>query len=282
MAHTDPPQRAVPPPLQSVDVRERREQIREEVLRTGFVRIEDLAERYQLSIMTIHRDLDALQAQGWLRKVRNGATAEPSPLHHGDIHHRGTTMATAKQQIAVAAAALIEPHDAVLLDDSTTVYALAELLPAQGPLTVISNSRPVINRMAVAGGIDLIALGGDYYAAYDAFMGLRTREAVSGLRTNWFFMSTTAVTNGQCYHQSQETVAIKRAMMASADRSVLLADHTKFDKVGLHQLAALTDYDLVIVDNETPDHEITTLQDQGVNIQVAATPAEERNNQARE
>ena len=80
-------------------------------------------------------------------------------------------------------------------------------------------------------------------------------------------MSTTAVTNGQCYHQSQETVAIKRAMMKSADRSVLLLDHTKFGKSGLYQLAALTDFDLVIVDNDTPEAEVTALRAQGVHLQ---------------
>jgi len=257
--------------LHSVDVRERREQIREEVVATGFVRIEDLAERYHLSIMTIHRDLDALQSEGWLRKVRNGATAEPSTEHHGDIRYRATAMADAKAHLATAAIQLVEPGNAVMIDDSTTALALVELLSTRGPLSVISNSLPVINKMSKEPGIDLIALGGAYYPAYDAFLGMRTGDAIRSLRANVVFMSPTAVTNGQCYHQSQETVAVKRAMIESADRTVLLLDHTKFRKSGVYQLAALTDFDLVIVDEDTPETELAALRAQGVHLHIAST-----------
>ena len=87
--------------------RDRREQIRARVVDHGFVRIEDLAETFGVSLMTIHRDLDALQTQGWLRKVRGGATAQPSAHHHGDIRHRAATMVEAKQEIAESALELV-------------------------------------------------------------------------------------------------------------------------------------------------------------------------------
>ena len=58
--------------------RDRREQIRLRVVDEGYVRIEALAESFGVSLMTIHRDLDELQTRGWLRKVRGGATAQPS------------------------------------------------------------------------------------------------------------------------------------------------------------------------------------------------------------
>ena len=60
-------------------------------------------------------------------------------------------------------------------------------------------------------------------------------------------------------------------MMESADRTVLLLDHTKFRKSGVYQLAALTDFDLVIVDDDTPEAELTALRAQGVHLHVAST-----------
>lgn len=146
----------------------------------------------------------------------------------------------------------------------------------RGPLSVISNSLPVINKMSKEPGIDLIALGGAYYPAYDAFLGMRTGDAIRSLRANVVFMSPTAVTNGQCYHQSQETVAVKRAMMESADRTVLLLDHTKFRKSGVYQLAALTDFDLVIVDDDTPEAEVAALRAQGVHLHVASSKTDQQ------
>ena len=152
--------------------RDRREQIRARVVDQGFVRIEDLAEAFGVSLMTIHRDLDALQTQGWLRKVRGGATAQPSSHHHGDVRHRAATMVQAKQEIAESALELVEPGQSIMLDDSTTALAVARLLPGRSPLTVITNFLTNINLLASEPGVDLIALGGAYYPAYDAFLGL--------------------------------------------------------------------------------------------------------------
>ena len=249
--------------------RERREQIRKLVVDEGFVRIEELAETYNVSIMTIHRDLDALQTEGWLRKVRGGATARPSAQYHGDVRHRTEAMADIKQLLARTALELVEPGQSVMVDESTTGLALAELLPGKSPLTVISNFLAIVKLLAGEPGIDLIALGGAYYPAYDAFLGMRTNEAIRSLRADILFMSTTAVTDGHCYHQSQETVAVKRALMESSARRILLIDHTKFSKSGLYQLAPLTAFDLVIVDSGTDEAILASMQTAGVPFQVA-------------
>jgi hypothetical protein len=95
-----------------------------------------------------------------------------------------------------------------MVDASTTGLALAEQLPDKSPLTVITNFLAIVKRLAGEPGIDLIALGGAFYPAYDAFLGMRTNEAIRSLRADTLFMSTTAVTDGYCNHQSQETVAV--------------------------------------------------------------------------
>ncbi|HEY3681594.1 MAG TPA: DeoR/GlpR family DNA-binding transcription regulator [Streptosporangiaceae bacterium] len=259
------------PTVDAAGARERRDHIRQRVVDEGFVQIRELAEAYDVSVMTIHRDLDALQSKGWLRKVRGGATAQPSTMYHGDVHHRLEAMATAKGQLAEAAVELVRPGQSIMIDDSTTGLSVAELLPPRGPLTVITNFLALVKRVAGEPGIDLIALGGAYYPAYDAFLGLRTCEAVRSLRADILFMSTTAITNGYCYHQSQETVAVKRALMDAADHRVLLIDNSKFTKNGLHQLAPLTDFDLVIVDPDTPEEEVAAQRAAGVPLHVAGT-----------
>ena len=252
--------------------RDRREKIRKRVADEGFVQIKALAETYDVSVMTIHRDLDVLQSKGWLRKIRGGATAQPSAMYHGDVRHRLQAMADAKRQIAGTAADLVSAGASVMIDESTTGLALAELLPARGPLTVITNFLAAVNVLAGKPDIDLIALGGAYYPAYDAFLGLRTCDAIRSLHADVLFLSTTAITNGHCYHQSQETVAVKLALMDSADRRVLLVDHSKFAKNGLHQLAPLTAFDLVIVDSATPEEELAALRARGVPLRVAGSP----------
>ncbi|MDT0459328.1 DeoR/GlpR family DNA-binding transcription regulator [Streptomyces sp. DSM 41527] len=247
---------------------ERRRRMRDTVIARGFVRTADLAEQFGISLMTAHRDLDALQAQGWLRKVRGGATGLPSAQFHGSVAERMATMAQTKQQLARAAATLLVPGQSVLLDDSTTCLLLAHQAAEHTPLTVITNSLPAITTLAKEPGISLITLGGAYFPAYDAFMGPHTAEAVRAFRADVLFLSTTAVTNGRCYHTSPETVQVKRAMMESADRRILVADHTKFTKGGLYALAPLTDFNLLIVDDGLPADQVRDVRTAGTEVLV--------------
>ncbi|MEU6674936.1 DeoR/GlpR family DNA-binding transcription regulator [Streptomyces sp. NPDC046853] len=250
---------------------ERRRQMREAVVGRGFVRTADLAGEFGVSLMTAHRDLDALQAQGWLRKVRGGATGLPSAQFHGGFAERMATMAQTKQLLARAAATLLVPGQTVLLDDSTTCLLLAHQATEHTPLTVITNSLPAVTTLAKEPGISLITLGGAYFPAYDAFMGLHTADAVRAFRADVLFMSTTAVTNGRCYHTSPETVQVKRAMMECAARRVLVADHTKFCKDGLYSLAPLTDFDLLVVDDGLAPEQVRAVRAAGTEVLVVPT-----------
>ncbi|CAM4024921.1 DeoR/GlpR family DNA-binding transcription regulator [Nocardiopsis rhodophaea] len=242
--------------------------IRQRVADAGFARVEALAEEFDVSPMTIHRDLDALQSQGWLRKVRGGATTQTSAVFHGDLEQRTAAMPEVKNRLSAAALRLVSPGQSVMLDESTTALHVARRLPQRAPLTVITNFLTALKALAGVPGIDVVALGGAYYPAYDAFLGLHTADAVGSFRADVLFMSTTAITHGSCYHQSQETVHVKRALMEAAERRVLLVDHSKFTRQGLYALAPLTRFDLVIVDDGIPRAELRRIRDAGVEVQV--------------
>ena len=100
------------------------------MLTQPFVAVKDLARLFDVSVMTIHRDLDELEGQGMLRKVRGGATPQPSSIFESNARYRITVARAEKQALANFALTLIEPGHAVVLDDSTTVLTLARLLPA--------------------------------------------------------------------------------------------------------------------------------------------------------
>lgn len=106
--------------------RDRQDRIRDRVIADGFVRTDELATHFGVSIMTVHRALDSLQAQGWLRKVRGGATALPSAVFHGSVGQRMASMSDAKGRLAQAALDLIIPGQSVMLDESTTCLRLAQ------------------------------------------------------------------------------------------------------------------------------------------------------------
>jgi DeoR/GlpR family transcriptional regulator of sugar metabolism len=249
---------------------QRQERIAELVLKQPFIAAKDLAERFDVSLMTIHRDLDELEAHGVLRKVRGGATPQASSLFESNVRYRLTVASEEKQALARAALLQIEPGQAVLIDESTTGLALARLLPARVPLTVITNSLSVMQELRSVRDIKLIVLGGDYWPRHEAFCGLACEAAVSALRADVLFMSSTAISGGVAYQPDQDMAIAKRAMIAAAARRVLLVDHSKFGRVALHRLAPLTAFDLVMTDDGIDAAGLRQLQEAQVAFEVVS------------
>ena len=249
---------------------QRQDRIAELVLKQPFIAAKDLATRFDVSLMTIHRDLDELEAHGVLRKVRGGATPQASSLFESNVRYRLTVASEEKQALARAALLQIEPGQAVLIDESTTGLALARLLPARVPLTVITNSLSVMQELRSVRDIKLIVLGGDYWPRHEAFCGLACEAAVSALRADVLFMSTTAISGGVAYQPDQDMAIAKRAMIAAAGRRVLLVDHSKFGRVALHRLAPLTAFDLVMTDDGIDDAGLRQLQEAQVAFEVVS------------
>ena len=247
----------------------RRERIAEYVLGRDVVPARELAARFDVSLMTVHRDLDELEQQGVLRKVRGGATPQPSSLFESNVRYRLSAARPEKEALARFALRLIEPGQAVLLDDATTTLALARLLPALAPVTVITNYLATIRALHEKRGVRLIALGGEYLPSHDSFTGVVCEAAIASLRADLFFMSTSAVSSGVAFHQEQEIVKVKRAMLAAATRRVLLVDHGKLGQTALHKLAPLADFDLIVVDAGADEAQLRELRESKVPLEVA-------------
>lgn len=243
--------------------------IAELVLRNTSVSIHDLVDTFQVSKMTIHRDLDELEKQGILRKVRGGATAQPTNLFESHLNYRINAASKEKEAIATAAFAHVEPGEAVMLDDSTTILALAKKLVNISHLTVITNFFTAVDTLRMYRQINLISLGGDYLFRYNAVVGDLCEQMISGLRVNTLFMSSSAVADGYVFHQEEVIVRVKRAMMKSASRRILLIDHTKLGKQALREVAPITNFDLVIVDSGARPEEISAIQEHGVHVEIA-------------
>ncbi len=147
------------------------------------------------------------------------------------------------------AAALVEPGMSVMLDDSTTVLVMAGLLVDLAPLTVVTNARRVLDVFAGCEGIRLIALGGEYSRTHDSFLGMPCVEAVEALSVDLVAVSTSALDARTAYHQEQDVVLVKRAMLTSAATKVMLMDHTKLARTALHRVGPVGDLDHLVVDD---------------------------------
>lgn len=229
--------------------------------RRGKVTIEELVREFGISAMTAHRDLDILQKQGLLRKVRGGAVSESvtrASVHALDSeaswHDRARAALREKEAIAARAARELQRGMTVFMDDSTSCLPLVPYLARLTGITVVTNSLS-LTRVLVDHGLEVVMIGGTYRPAFDANVGLLAHDAIGRLRLDAVFISTPAVSGGECYHPDQDSVLVKRAALAVGDRRILLVDHSKFTRVAPYSFARLADFTLVVTDAATPEKE---------------------------
>jgi DeoR/GlpR family transcriptional regulator of sugar metabolism len=238
---------------QPMKAEDRRQQILTMVQSQKTVQLDHLARELGVSRMTVHRDLDLLESRGLLRKERGGATAESSLLFESNFHYRRQTDESVKRELARAAAELIEPGSAIMLDDSTTTLLMCEHIELIENVTVITNSLAVCERLKGSSNVQLIVTGGNYSDTHKSFSGLICEQALSQLRSDWVFMSASSVIDNRLFHQDQEIVRVKRALMAASERKALLLTSRKFKTRALTQFADLTEFDKLFIDRQLDD-----------------------------
>lgn len=249
---------------------ERLKHIADDVLAKGSMLVDELAAALNVSRMTIHRDLDDLEKQGVLRKVRNGATAQPSSIFESNVAFRLASAIEAKQRIGKFAASLIDPGQSIILDEATSLLPLVEELPAIGDITVITNFMMIMERLSDVEDIRLIALGGEYLKRFDTYTGIICETSIRNIAANAYFTSTTALSQGAAYHPDPQITTIKRAMMRAASKRYLLMDSSKFGQTALLKVADLDQFDKIIVDKPLPDVEANALP--GLRERVVVAP----------
>ncbi|AGY91850.1 hypothetical protein SPICUR_04350 [Spiribacter curvatus] len=250
---------------------ERRQAITEAVMTEGSIRIEDITERFGISLMTAHRDIDELVARDLLRKYRGVVSAAPTSLIEASDVYRAGRQRDEKHALAERAMDFIESGQALLMDDSTTVLQMAPMLCERTPLTVITNSLTLMNTLHEVRDLELIGLGGRFQHWCNAFIGPVTRDQIGKFMADTYLLSTSAIIRGHLYHQSPEMVETKRAMFEAAQRRILLVDHAKFEQRALYRLADVTEFDVIIVDDGVSGRDLATLRDAGVDLHIART-----------
>ncbi len=250
---------------------DRQQAILDLLVTDGEVDLDTLAERFAVSKMTIHRDLDEMEGAGLLRKVRGGATTRSGSRQESDFRLRERQDAEAKAAMAETALTLIQPGMTVMINDGSMAAVLGRRCPEKRPLTVITNNNAVLDALRDEAGITLIALGGTYSQKYNAWLGKICEEALQGLRADIAFISAHAVAGLETFHTDETVLRAKRAMMNAATTTCLLVNHTRFGQPALHRLAGLEEFDQIITDRAPHAAARAELASAGLTLTLAVT-----------
>ncbi|WP_350348884.1 DeoR/GlpR family DNA-binding transcription regulator [Agromyces sp. G08B096] len=240
-------------------VAERRARIIAEVRRRGAATLADLAGELGVSAMTVRRDIEALDAEGLIAKVRGGATtpgtARPADAGDRGFEARTHRMLREKRAIARQAATLVEPGMAVGLSGGSSSWVLAQELRSVPDLTIVTNSLPVADLFARPDRADepytqTVVLTGGVRTPSDALVGPVAVRSLEQLHCDIVFLGVHGVDLQAGLTTTNLLEAeTDRALVAAGREAVVLADHAKWGVVGLTTIVDLHEVDRLLTDD---------------------------------
>ncbi|WP_153557310.1 DeoR/GlpR family DNA-binding transcription regulator [Roseimaritima sediminicola] len=229
----------------------RRQELRRTLQTHGFVALGDLAQRLDVSESTVRRDLDFLEQEGEARRTHGGVFWTGSATSMRLFEGREDSLWQQKRAIAVAAARLVSDNETILLDGGSTTYELARQLVGR-PLQVVTNSLPVANLFAASDTADLILVGGYVHGRTGVTIGSLANHVLATLNVSQAFLSVAGIDERGFYNSNLLLVETERTMIAAADRTVVIADSSKFGRASLSRLCRLGEVHTVITDHKLP------------------------------
>lgn len=232
---------------------ERQKQLYQFVGERGEQTVEALAAHFGVSALTIRRDLTALERRKLVQRTWGGVRVAV-PIRYGDEAFEGDTVTTlTKRAIAVAAAQLVRPGMVVAISGGSTCTALARQLRGQR-LRVLTNALNVALELKSTGHTQVTLTGGELNAASYELVGELVGRSLSEYRADLAFVGCSGLTPdfGFCMRDQPEAAAA-RAIIQSAGRVVVLADHRKVGQQTFARFAKLSEVERLITDSTLSD-----------------------------
>jgi DeoR/GlpR family transcriptional regulator of sugar metabolism len=247
----------------------RRERIIQELRQQDEVTVSDLSERLGVSDVTIRKDLQQLEDQGYLTRVRGGAVFSGRGQLELRFAARQQISLEDKRRIAERAAQYIRPGATIFLDGSSTVFQMTRLLRHVQGLTVVTNGLYAALELSFAPDITTIVVGGILRKQSSSLVDLLTPELLRRLHVDVAFLSCRGFTLEHGLMESDLREAqLKRAMAKAAQQVVALVDHSKFGHVYIASSVLPDELDRLLIDDGAPAEARAALAAAGVTVEV--------------
>jgi DeoR/GlpR family transcriptional regulator of sugar metabolism len=262
-------------PRGDVFARERQEHIARILEEHGRVRVTDLAARFNVSGVTIRKDLVVLEAEHRLVRTHGGAIAidRSRPELSFDIRER--LQADEKLLIGAAGAALVHDGESIVMDASTTALSVARHLKARGgwsQLTVLTNGLRIASELAGHPGIIVLMLGGRVRWEALSVVGQLGDGLFSRINVQKAFLGAAGFTvESGMADATDEEAQIKRSMVAAAREVIAIVDHTKWERAAFATFCPTDQISIVLTDDRAPGEMVRELGARGVKVRLVSS-----------
>lgn len=252
----------------------RRERMLELIGRAGFARVSELSEAFQVSDVTVRTDLDALDAQQSIRRVHGGAVLLTPGTREASFEEALESSADEKRSIGLAAAALVQPGSSVLLDVGTTTAAIARAIADRDDLadvTVITSGLTIALELERAiPRLQVVVTGGTLRPLQHSLVEPLASLLLERVHADLAFIGCTGVhPTGGVTNVNLPESDLKRVMVASAGRALVVADGSKLGRTHVGRIASLDEVGGLITGASAPPEEVRALRDAGLHVTIA-------------
>lgn len=249
--------------------------IMDSIVKNGSVTVTELAAQLSVSDMTIRRDLIELEKAGRLNRIHGGAVRSDEGQRYDEhfdrdepaFERRQNRNEEAKRRIAATASQVAAGARSIALDVGTTIYQLAEMLEPN-PVKIFTNNIRAATMLA-AKGAEVYLAGGRIREEEMSTSGAPATAQFGSLWFDMAFIGVSGLTPQGAFDYSFEEADMKRLYISRSTRKVVLCDSTKFDRMSLVNIAALTELDVLISDASPPEALGVALAQAGVEVIVA-------------
>lgn len=253
----------------SLSSRARRAEIVRLLDRQEYVEVADLAERFDLTDASVRRDLQQLEADGLITRVRGGAVARRGAGLTGSYAQALHERVAEKRRIAEAAAALIPGRSVVFCDTGSTVAMTIGAIPraARSGITVVTNSLAVIQETGEWENPHVVSLGGLYLPEYAGFVGPQAIASLQHLRADVAILGCDGLTASGGMTIAHQLIAEVGATMAEHSRRIVaVTDSRKIGRQGFAPFLPITAVSTLVTDAEADPAELEAIRAAGVEV----------------
>jgi DeoR/GlpR family transcriptional regulator of sugar metabolism len=237
-----------------------------QAVRSGTAHVSDLARVFDVSEMTVRRDLQALEVDGKLERVHGGAVDSVPERPFDEIALEGQEV---KARIGACGAGLVQDGQTVMLDIGTTALQVARHLRGR-QVTLITTNLAALDELRSDPEVEIVLPGGLVRRNYLSTVGVLAEDALRQLSADVAFLGTSGVARDlSVWDTTMIEVPIKRAMIRAAGHVVLLADSTKFSMNGVVRVCGADDLDQIITDAGLPAGNRAAIEDAGIEVTIA-------------
>ena len=248
---------------------ERHQHIITRLKKEGSVSVVDLCNELNVSSVTIRKDLKILEDRQMLFRTHGGGTLTNPYTADRPVKEKAMIHSSEKSDIGAAAAKLIEPNDCILIASGTTVLSLAKNIQPIGNLTVITAALNVATELAHHPEIEVIQLPGLIRKTSSSVTGAYAEKMLEDFSCSKLFLGVDGidVEFGLTTTNMMEA-QLNKKMIAASQKTIVLADASKFGKRGFGRICGLADIDQVITDSKISEHMVETLKSLGIEVTI--------------